>query len=191
MWLQTTYIVYPMCENGKGYRMHYSDAISLLNWASDIPWSYIHGTCRLFFPPNRFSKSSSKHHPHITKTSLTPRQNITFSYFKYIYIYIYIPQTELALMGSGGLKGERRSAGRARLGVGENNEFRRRIINIDVFEPPVNRYGKVARPRALQPQQHFPAWCLQKQCETHYFPNLTYKNKCFSSCFVPDIGFQT
>ena len=29
------------------------------------------------------------------------------------------------------------------------NDSRRRVVDIDVFELPLNRYGKVARPRAL------------------------------------------
>ena len=41
----------------------------------------------------------------------------------------------------------------ARLGGHENNEFRIRVIDIDGFEAPLNRYGEVPLPRALQPQQ--------------------------------------
>ena len=55
----------------------------------------------------------------------------------------------------------------SRLGADENDEFRTGIINIDVFETYFYSDVKVPRPRALQPQQHFPAPCLQNQCETH------------------------
>ena len=51
----------------------------------------------------------------------------------------------------------------------ENNELISSIVDIDIFERPFYRDGKVARPRALQPQQHFAARCLQNQYETHYF----------------------
>ena len=41
----------------------------------------------------------------------------------------------------------------------EKNDSRRRFIDIDVCDPPLNRYGKVARP----------SLCLQNACENHFF----------------------
>ena len=76
----------------------------------------------------------------------------------------------------------------------EDNEFRIDVIvkDIDGFEPPYYCTGKVGRPRAVQPQQHFPARCLQNYCETHFFykSNSSYKTHSFSSFSPPDPGYQ-
>ena len=42
-----------------------------------------------------------------------------------------------------------------RIGVGENNQFRIEFIDIDQKDIPFYYSGKVARLRALQPQQHY------------------------------------
>ena len=62
--------------------------------------------------------------------------------------------------GSGALKGWLGIATPERPRGHETNDSRRRFINIDVFEPPCYCSAEVARPRALQAQQHFPARCL-------------------------------
>ena len=46
---------------------------------------------------------------------------------------------------------------------------RKVLIDIDAFDPSYYCSGKVARPRALQPQQNVRVRCLQNQRETHYF----------------------
>ena len=86
-----------------------------------------------------------------------------------IYIYIYVTYTVLVQWGSGAFKAGVSNASNPRLGVGENNECRTGIISIDVLETYLNRCGKVARPRELQPQQQLLARCIWNQSETHYF----------------------
>ena len=44
------------------------------------------------------------------------------------------------------------------------------VVFIDTFDPPHYCSGKVPQTRALQPQQHFRARCLQNHCENHFFP---------------------
>ena len=90
-----------------------------------------------------------------------------------------MPRTVLALWGSGAFQAGGSDVANLRLGTPRNNRFRKGIIDIDVFEPPFYHHGKVGWSRALQPQQHFLAQCLQNQRETLYFVllNLTFPMK--------------
>ena len=57
--------------------------------------------------------------------------------------------------------------------VHENNEFRRGIIVIDVFETHSNSYRKVGRPRALQPQ-HFSSPMSTKRMRNSFSQNVIF-----------------
>ena len=71
-----------------------------------------------------------------------------------------IPQPELALMGFWRTKGLVKVPRARAPPEHDNNEFRKRFINIDAFDPPCYCSAEVTRPRALQPQQYFRARCL-------------------------------
>ena len=57
-----------------------------------------------------------------------------------------------------------------------------------MFELSLNRYGKVPRPRALQPVQYIQASCLQNECESFFCPKCN--SLCFPSFSRPHLGFQ-
>ena len=98
-----------------------------------------------------------------------------------------------------------RAVANPRLAIGENNEFRIWIVDVNVSDPPFYFDGKVAQSRALQSQQHFPARSLQNQCEIDLFilvEKLTFLIQTMRISFLfttrswlprswlPDPGFQ-
>ena len=90
----------------------------------------------------------------------------------------------------------------SRLDGDEDNEFRIYIIDTFVFYTPFHCYGKVPRSHALQPQQHFPARCLQNTsvfsiffAKSHVFMKPRFFHHCryqilASRSWLPDPGFQ-
>ena len=74
---------------------------------------------------------------------------------KNTHIQIYLPETMFALFASGVFKADGSDTANPRLGGDENNEVRLNFVDINVFEPTLNRYRNVARTRVLQPQQNF------------------------------------
>ena len=101
----------------------------------------------------------------------------------------------LALWGSGAFKAGGSDIANPHVGNHQNNQFRKNIIDIDVFEPPLNRYGKVGRSCVLQPQQHFRARCLQNTCKTQFVIRFSYESKSFfttiaTRSWLSDPGYQ-
>ena len=80
----------------------------------------------------------------------SPVWGLALGSYIYIYICVFLKQS-LPLLIPG------------------KNDSRRRFINIDAIDPTYYCSGGVGRSRALLPQQHFRARCLQNGCENHYF----------------------